>query len=196
MMSKTKSPLARGLRVLWLLPLVCLAIGLQARTVYVPTDKDSEKNPSDRVSSQQDSIAKLVAQKTRLKEATVVKYANPEEEERVEFFMVSPDTMPTFQGSDANQFVDWLSQRLVYPRNCTHSGTMEVKFVVSADGSIRDIRIQKSVCPELDATVITLISKSPKWKPASNKGNPQSYAFTLPLNFVRKEPAPKNVPAN
>ena len=44
MMSKSKSPLSRGLRVLWMLPLVCLAIGLQARTVYVPTDKDSENS--------------------------------------------------------------------------------------------------------------------------------------------------------
>ena len=43
MMSKSRSPLARGLRVLWLLPLVCLGIGLQAQTVYVPVDKDSEK---------------------------------------------------------------------------------------------------------------------------------------------------------
>jgi biopolymer transport protein ExbD len=44
MMSKSRSPLMRGLRVLYLLPLVCLGIGLQARTVYVPVDKDSEKN--------------------------------------------------------------------------------------------------------------------------------------------------------
>ena len=44
MMSKSKSPLSRGLRVLWMLPLVCLAIGLQARTVYVPVDKDSENS--------------------------------------------------------------------------------------------------------------------------------------------------------
>ena len=47
MMSKSKSPLARGLRVLWLLPLVCLGIGLQAQTVYVPVDKDSEKNGTE-----------------------------------------------------------------------------------------------------------------------------------------------------
>jgi beta-lactamase regulating signal transducer with metallopeptidase domain/biopolymer transport protein ExbD len=51
MMSKSKSPLARGLRALYLLPLVCLAIGLQARTVYVPVDKDSEKNVSDETNS-------------------------------------------------------------------------------------------------------------------------------------------------
>ena len=42
MMSKSKSPLARGLRVLGLLPLVCLGLVLQAKTVYVPVDKDSE----------------------------------------------------------------------------------------------------------------------------------------------------------
>ena len=44
MMSKSRSPLSRGWRVLWLLPLVCLGLGLQARTIYVPKDKDSENN--------------------------------------------------------------------------------------------------------------------------------------------------------
>ena len=43
MMSKTKSPLARGLRALWLLPLVCLGLGLQARTVYVPTGEENHR---------------------------------------------------------------------------------------------------------------------------------------------------------
>ena len=51
--SKSKSPLSRGLRALYLLPLVCLGLGLQARTVYVPSDKDSnniladERNPNN-----------------------------------------------------------------------------------------------------------------------------------------------------
>ena len=47
MMSKSKSPLSRGLRVLYLLPLVCLGIGLQARTVYDPIGKGNEKNAAD-----------------------------------------------------------------------------------------------------------------------------------------------------
>ena len=47
MMSKSKSPLRRGLRVLYLLPLVCLGIGLQARTVYVPKDKDTNNFVAD-----------------------------------------------------------------------------------------------------------------------------------------------------
>ena len=44
MMSKSKSSLARGLRALYLLPLICLGIGLQARTVYVPKDKDNNNS--------------------------------------------------------------------------------------------------------------------------------------------------------
>ena len=43
MMSKSKSPLMRGLRVLYLLPLVCLGLSLQAQTVFVPADKGSVK---------------------------------------------------------------------------------------------------------------------------------------------------------
>ncbi len=50
MMSKSKSPLLRGLRVLYLLPLVCLGLTLQAQTVYVQSDKDSNNNVKREVS--------------------------------------------------------------------------------------------------------------------------------------------------
>ena len=54
MMSTSRSPLARGLRALYLLPLVCLAIGLQAQTVYVPTDKGNEK-----IAAEETDVVKL-----------------------------------------------------------------------------------------------------------------------------------------
>ena len=44
MMSKSKSPLLRGMRLMYVLPLVCLNIGLQARTVYIPVDKSNENS--------------------------------------------------------------------------------------------------------------------------------------------------------
>ena len=58
MMSKSRSPLSRGWRVLYLLPLVCLGIGLQARTVYVPEDKDN--NNSFTVVGSQGDVKKVV----------------------------------------------------------------------------------------------------------------------------------------
>ena len=50
MMSKSKSPLIRGLRVLYLFPLVSLGLTLQAQTVYVQSDKDSNNNGKREVS--------------------------------------------------------------------------------------------------------------------------------------------------
>lgn len=44
-MLNTKSYCLRGLRVLWLLPVVCLGICLQARTVYVPQVKQGHGKP-------------------------------------------------------------------------------------------------------------------------------------------------------
>ena len=45
-MSKSKSPLARGLRALYVLPLVCLGLVLQAQTVVVPKEQNKDnKNP-------------------------------------------------------------------------------------------------------------------------------------------------------
>ena len=45
MMLNAESPRLRGLRVLWLLPVVCLGICLQVRTVYVPQKKQEQRNP-------------------------------------------------------------------------------------------------------------------------------------------------------
>ena len=58
MMSKSRSPLSRGWRVLYLLPLICLGLGLQARTVYVPKDKDN--NNSINVEGNQRDVKKIV----------------------------------------------------------------------------------------------------------------------------------------
>ena len=46
MMSKSRSPHARGLRALYVLPLICLGLVLQAQTVIVPQEHDKDnKNP-------------------------------------------------------------------------------------------------------------------------------------------------------
>ena len=42
MMTKEKSPLSRGLRALYVLPIVCICLGLQAQTVIIPKEKIKE----------------------------------------------------------------------------------------------------------------------------------------------------------
>ena len=238
MMSKSKSPLRRGLRVLYLLPLVCLGIGLQARTVYVPQDKDSKKDAKVCVVSKdgtdplfvlrqawgaqigeevfitraefeklapgriqslevlKDAAAKkkygekaahgvviiTLKKPQELNEIVVVRYGE-KNDEPIPFYLLEPDTMPTFQGGDMNEFSKWLNQRIVPPKGCKHSGTMKVGFVVSEDGSVKNVQIMDSVCEELDAMMLALVSQSPKWEPAMSNGHPVAQFITIPVVF-------------
>ena len=232
MMSKSRSPLSRGWRVLYLLPLVCLGIGLQARTVFVPNDRDSEKNGESLVAEQggplyilrqwgedkevtkaefdqidrsrfesieilKDSVAKekygergangviivTLKRPQELEEIVVIRYGDEDDDKPIPFVLANPDTMPKFQGEDMMSFSRWLNSRIAAPRSCKHSGTMKVSFIVDSDGNVQDVQVRESVCEELDALVVSLIQKSPKWEPATHKGNPVDQYLTLPIIF-------------
>lgn len=232
MMSKSKSSLARGLRVLYLLPLICLGIGLQAKTVYVPTDKDSKnsQNPliilrqawgeekeitkaeydalsQSRINSiemlKDDAAFKKYGDKAahgvivvtlkapmEMEEIVVVRYREVEEEPIA--FRLIPDQMPRFQGGDLNEFSKWLCQRIYTPEDCNHSGTMRVSFEVLADGTVGDVQVLESVCPELDAIVTATIRKSPKWEPGTTRdGKPIATNLKIPIVFQVRNTAKK-----
>ena len=322
MMSKSKSSLVRGLRALYLLPLICLGIGLQARTVYVPKDKDSNflspnemspenpqkvitirisadaaadgeilidgkgvrmdklpayfaslENPSDvvaQIETDGDALAYEMwaniikgmlrdagVQKAQyrlagtpliilrqawgeekeitkaeydalsqsrinsiqmlkdeaafkkygdkashgvivvnlkapmeMEEIVVVSYRDQEEELIPFRLLPDPDHMPRFQGGDLNEFSKWLCQRVYAPKDCNHSGTMRVSFEVLEDGSVGDVQVLESVCPELDAIVTNLIRESPKWEPGKTKdGKAIATNLKIPIIFqVRSTP--------
>ena len=223
MMSKSRSPLTKGLRVLWLLPLVCLGLGLQARTVYLPMDgedgnyplfilrqwndeKEITKAEFDQISQGRiqsievlkDDVAKekygdkaangviVVTMKRpqELDEIVVISYSD--DDEPIQFLLAEPDTLPKFQGEDMEAFSRWLNRRILRPKGCKHAGTMKVSFIVDADGSVKDINVYESVCEELDALVVSLISESPKWEPATSNGKPVAQYISIPISFVMR----------
>lgn len=309
MMSKTKTPISRCWRVLWLLPLVCLGIGLQARTVYVPTGEENhrkglvvlkidesgtvtldgreisrleianeltehirslnvpkwlisvqveadENAPEDawkyvkdgfraagvaefkhnsvkvpqtplyilrEAWGEEKEISAEEAQgidKNRIKSIEMLDYAQARKEfgekyghkvndgvciinlklkqeleeivvvrygeksdEPVPFYLLEPDTMPTFQGGDMNEFSRWLNKRISVPEGCNHAGKMKVGFVVDENGEVKDVKILESVCPELDASMLFLVSLSPKWEPATASGHAVAQLLTIPIEF-------------
>ena len=178
MMSKSKSPLVRGLRALYLLPLVCLAIGLQAKTVYVPVGKDSEKilteEPYDYI----------------LPEVLVMKYA-PAQVKPEDIIHVSDldnfqakgdkdfDTAPVC----SENFSHWLTARLNYPESCLYEGTVLAVFEVGTDGKVRNVEIMLGVCEELNEAVKKLIGQSPAWTPALKDGQPVATLLFQPVVF-------------
>ena len=234
MMSKSKSPLSRGLKALYVLPLVCLCIGLQAQTVNEPVDK-VKKNSDNAVRfvsasgssplfivrqvwGEEREITKAefdeiepyrinsieVLKDTDAKEKYGEKAANgvivitmkrPQEldeivvisyddnDEPVPFYLVEPETMPTFQGEGMSAFSRWLNMRIARPKGCKHTGKMKVSFVVDEEGAVKDVKVMESVCEELDKLVVSLIEQSPKWEPATANGKPVSQCLTIPITF-------------
>jgi len=178
MMSKSKSPLSRGWRVLYLLPLVCLGIGLQARTVYVPVDKDSEKIPAEEQFNY------------FLPEVVVMKYADasvkPEDVIHVnrvnEIKMTAAKDFDTAPECSEN-FARWLNSRLRYPADCLYDGTLVAMFVVGEDGKVGNVEIVSGLCEELDKSVADLIGKSPEWTPAKKDGKAVATVLFQPVIF-------------
>ena len=183
MMSKSKSPLVRGLRVLFLLPLVCLGLGLQARTVYVPVDKDSEKIP---VEEKFEYV---------LPKVTVVKYApsTVKAEDVIHVNKVEDIHLTAGKNFDtapvcSENFAHWLNGRIAYPADCLYDGTLVAMFVVGEDGRVSGIDIMNSICEQLDKMVAAVIEKSPVWTPAKKDGKPVATVLLQPVTFMISVP--------
>ena len=190
MMSKSKSPLSRGLRVLYLIPLTCIGLGMQARTIHVAPDKDNEKFLSERLSG---TARTGVFQKNQavLPEIVVVKYADasvkPEDinhgaslEELQISDVLGADTAPVC----SENFAMWLNTKLFYPQGCLHDGTVLVRFTVNKNGKVSDVNVMNGICEELDNAVVKLIGKSPVWTPATRKGKKVAVQLVQPVIFA------------
>ncbi len=88
----------------------------------------------------------------------------------------------------------YLSEHIDYPELAHKQGIQGrviVSFVVTKDGSIRNVRIVRSVHPLLDTEAVRVIKGMPKWKPGKVNGKPVNQRFTLPLQFRLMSPKPK-----
>lgn len=76
----------------------------------------------------------------------------------------------------------FIQRNLRYP-DTDAQGRVFVSFVVERDGSLTDIKIIRSVSPELDAEALRVIHMAPKWKPGMQGGQPVRVQFNIPINF-------------
>lgn len=82
---------------------------------------------------------------------------------------------------------EYLKKNLSYPdiaREEGVEGKVFVKFVVSKNGTIKDVKVIRSVDPLLDKEAIRVVSQMPNWTPAEQHNKPCASYFTLPVNFV------------
>lgn len=98
---------------------------------------------------------------------------------------MSPDVSPSFPGG-MGAMMSWIGQNMKYPANAADKrimGRVMVQFVVTSDGSVSQIKVTKSVDPELDAEAVRLVRAMPKWNPGTKNGRPVNAIYTIPITF-------------
>ena len=97
--------------------------------------------------------------------------------------LINEDMAPSFPGG-ISVFLQYLGEHLEYPQSAIDdkvSGTVIVSFVVTPDGSVKDVHVIDSVRKDLDDAAIAVIKKSPKWKPAPS--GKDSEPLNIPIKF-------------
>jgi protein TonB len=93
---------------------------------------------------------------------------------------------PEFPGGEHGLMM-FLRENVKYPVKAQENGTQGkpvVSFVVDKDGSVKEVKIAKSVHPLLDAEAIRVVKSMPKWNPAlSRDGQPVRVRFSMPITF-------------
>jgi TonB family protein len=96
---------------------------------------------------------------------------------------------PTFNGSDAGKFSEWVNSNLIYPeaaKAAGEQGRVVLQFTIDPEGNLVNARVLRGVSEALDAESLRVISNSPKWEPGRVDGKPVSVTYTFPIVFQLK----------
>jgi protein TonB len=95
------------------------------------------------------------------------------------------DKEAIFKGGD-KAWIKHLQTNLDFPKRAetlSIGGMVKVFFKVDSDGSIKDVRLYKSVEYSLDSEALRLIKKSPNWIPAFQLGKHVKAYRVQPITF-------------
>lgn len=95
------------------------------------------------------------------------------------------EELPQFPGG-AVEMMKWLTKNLKYPegaRRRKKQGRVVVQFDINTDGKVSDIKIIKSVDPQLDKEALRVVRMMPDWKPGVQNDTPCRTRVVIPVWF-------------
>ena len=96
------------------------------------------------------------------------------------------EEMPQYPGG-VGKLMEYVSMNVRYPKEAESKsiqGRVIITFVVEKDGSITDAEVIKSVDPALDAEALRVVKAMPKWTPGKQEGKPIRVKYTMPITFA------------
>lgn len=95
------------------------------------------------------------------------------------------EQMPTYPGGEA-AMMQFISSNVRYPSVAEENGVqgrVGLSFVIECDGSIGDVRVEKSVDPSLDKEAVRVIRSMPRWKAGTQNGKPVRVKYSTSVSF-------------
>lgn len=205
MMLHKKSNRRSLLKLLALIPIVGLALTLNARTVtdYVYDEpqkqqpvKKGKKAGTIKVNGQEIKVVEqddIVMMEGEVDQDQTPDIQKPKSVEMPNAMVVDTnekafdvvEQMPEYPGGPQALF-EFLTSNIHYPAEAEKAGIQGrviATFVVEKDGSISESKVVKSVDPLLDAEALRVINAMPKWIPGKQNGKVVRVKYTVPLSF-------------
>ena len=96
-----------------------------------------------------------------------------------------PDVMPQYPGG-IEALMSYITSEIEYPDDAFRNGlqgTCVVQFVVTKTGHVDQVKVLRSISPELDAEVVRVCSQIGNFEPGQVAGKPVNVSLTLPVKF-------------
>jgi len=103
------------------------------------------------------------------------------------------EDLPKYNRGELSFYTWWMREyrkNKIYPPYAQENGiegVVVVSFIVETDGSISDVRVEKSVHESLDKDTVRMMTKMPKWQPGHKNGNTVPIRYTLPIKYDIEE---------
>jgi periplasmic protein TonB len=150
----------------------------QPQIVEVPNDKKIEQDIKINMDIET-HLDKVVI------EAPIIQPVIEEEKEDPhQIFIVVEETAVPIGGLPA--FYEYVLAKMKYPaqaRRMEIEGKVFVEFVVEKDGAITDVKAIKGIGAGCDEEAVRVVSESPRWKPAKQRGRAVRQRMVLPITF-------------
>ncbi|WP_317900235.1 TonB family protein [Aurantibacillus circumpalustris] len=92
---------------------------------------------------------------------------------------------PEYPGG-IKELINFLKSNVKYPdiaKADKISGKVLIQFMVDEEGTIRNVKILKSISPELDEEALRVVRGMPTWTPGQIDGTTVHSYFNLPISF-------------
>ena len=204
MMLHTKSNRNRLFRLLALVPIVGIALAVNAeKVVDVRYDepqkqmvKKGKKNSTININGRTvlQVVGEAEAQKAEEPDTVIGFWTSDTGETNTAVGTFEPvqgdvfdvvEEMPQYPGGP-KALMEFLGSSVQYPEEAEKAGIegrVIATFVVEKDGSISNAKVVKSVDPLLDAEALRVIGAMPNWKPGKQNGQVVRVKYTIPLSF-------------